>query len=707
MLIVFLMAISGPAQAVPDALYRLNVGAPATTPSLQGLQVVLHTVKQTDHDLLLRLGVFNPTDKAVDASEKLAPENIALVSYSDGKRQETKPTTCTLTDICPGGSLASKTMNNGLLTFPLGSLDNPPAGLGTLTLRLAHFGLVSFRLDDSKWFAPLDYAAMEKRSPLNFDVQAQAEQLAIFTLRLRSLVIHEDALDVVLGFQNSSRFAVKWQGQLNGGMCRLITSQGDVLEPLAVSPSLAERIAPEGRTWPAGEENPGWIRFPLPEPQMAEELLVCFPGYAPIRCNYSRDLHAWQTAAKARPATATNSKVDAVLEEERNFASVKAFWTEATRELGRARFKSFLARFSGEALQDQRISIAGWSALPVTSVELSVPGFQRIRPDARGAVKDVHVQMRYTLATLPRDNIFICHMECDMRRDGEEGWTVEDIRYPKLQPFWLLGYTGVSHSDHFTIFHRPLPDARKEVDQACQQLEKSYARLLRTGLPLGPHNAAFLVASKPDFEKLTNRDPDNYSGVASAAYSYREGRVSVINKAMYLNDYRFFAPRKGWGKQDRQVVIQHEMVHLALAEITRPWTPPWLVEGVAMHYAGQCDSFSREALRRALKPAVNLPGLSGLEHLGADTDSAVHIMTEYQLAGETVRWLVKKYGEPAVLKLYASYAAETPENLMAMQGNGETARAARLKFARKVFARQWSGLSLEQLDAIVREVVNG
>ena len=699
--------MSGAVRAAPDAFYRINVGAPATTPSLQGLQVVLHTVKQTDHDLLLRLGVFNPMDKAVEASEKLSPENVALVSYSDGKRQETKPTACTLTDICPGGSLAAKTMNNGLMTFPLGSLDAPPAGLGTLTLRLAHFGLVSFSLDDSKWFTPLDYATTEKRSPLNFDVQAQAEQLAIFTLRLRSLVIHEDSLDVVLGFQNSSRFAVKWQGKLNGSMCRLITAQGDVLEPSAVSPSLTERIAPEGKAWTAGEENPGWIRFPLPDPQMAEELLVCFPGYAPVRCTYNRELRSWQTAAKARPATAPASKVDAVLDEERHFASVKAFWTEATRELGQARFKAFLGRFSGEALRDQRTSIAGWSALPVTSVELSVPEFQRIRPDARGAVKDVHVQMRYTLATLPRDNLFVCNMECDMRRDGEDRWTVEDIRYPKLQPFWLLGYTGVSHSDHFTIFHRPLPDSQKEVDQACQQLEKSYARLLRTGLPLGPHNAAFLVASKPDFEKLTNRDPDTYSGVASAAYSYRDDRVSVINKAMYLNDYRFFAPQKGWGKQDRQVVIQHEMVHLALAELTRPWTPPWLTEGVAMHYAGQCDSFSRDALRRSLKPTVTLPGLSGLDHLGADTNSAIHIMTEYQLAGETIRWLAKKYGEAAVLKLYARYAAETPQNLMAMQGLGDAARSARLKFARKIFARHFENLSLEQLDALVRGVVNG
>ncbi|MDB6140358.1 MAG: hypothetical protein JWO94_3430, partial [Verrucomicrobiaceae bacterium] len=164
---------------------------------------------------------------------------------------------------------------------------------------------------------------------------------------------------------------------------------------------------------------------------------------------------------------------------------------------------------------------------------------------------------------------------------------------------------------------------------------------------------------------------------------------------------------RSWARQDRQVVIQHEMVHLTLAELTRPWTPPWLAEGVAMHYAGQCDSFSREALRRALAPAVNVPGLSGLSHLGADTEDPTQIMAEYQLAGETVQWLIKKYGEAAVLKLYASYGAEIPKDIAAIQSKGSAAKAARLQYTRQAFARMFGGLSLEQLDALVRSVVKG
>ncbi|MDB6137570.1 MAG: hypothetical protein JWO94_642, partial [Verrucomicrobiaceae bacterium] len=515
--------IAASAMAASAASFRLNVGSPAVTPGLQGLQMVVHTVTQTEQDLVIRLGVFNSTDKPLAAVETLGTEDVMLVAYTDGKRFQTAPTTHTLTELCPGGTLAPKAMNNGILTFPWGTGHAPAPSLGTLTLRVTHFAPVSFELSKGNEFSPVDFNVTEKRSPLNFDVAATSEHLAIFTMRLNSLVVRQDALEVVLGFQNSSRFPVTWQGEINGTLGRIITAQGDVLKPASVSESLEHRLAPPGKVWAAGEDNFGWIRFPLPDPQAAEELMFCFPGYPSVRCTYNRETHAWQPAARAKAADAPVTKVEAVLEEERNYAVLKAFWAEASNELALGRFQKFLKRFTGEAEHDQRISIANWSTLPVTSVKLSMPEVQRVRPDSKGLVKDVRVQLHYTLATMPRDNVFMASMECDMRQGEDGGWTVEDIRYPHLQPFWLLGYTGVSHSEHFTVFHREGPGAKKEVEQAVQQLERSYLRLLHTGLPLQSHHAAFLVASKPDFEKLTERNPDHFSGVASAAYQFRDG----------------------------------------------------------------------------------------------------------------------------------------------------------------------------------------
>ena len=700
------VACLGAALRADAECYRMNLVAQALDDDVKGLQVVLHTATPTAQGLALRLGIFNPTDKPITSDLKLSVDDVLLVSFGRGSRFQTPAATSSLKAFCPDGRLNPKCVSNGELTFAI-SEDRAPSDMGTMTLRVAHFAPLSFSLDKDRAFQPVDFAAMESRSPLNMDVVSQSENLAMFTLRLASVVVKEDALEVVLGFKNSSRFPVSWRGGLDGSMSRLITAHGDVAAPISVSDSLKTRIAPPGKEWASGEDNIGWIRFPLPSPTAAEEMVFQFAGYPPIRLTLNKTERVWQPAVKAQAAHAPASKGEAVRDEEHHFADVKSFWAAATNDLAKARFTSFLNRFTGEALSDQRISVAAWSKLPVTSVELSVPEFQRIQPNAKGLVKDVRVLMKYTLATLQQDNVFIANMECDMRRDQEDRWTVEDVRYPKMQPFWLLGYTAATQSAHFTIFHRDKPESKKEVDLAAQQLEKSYGRLLKAGLPLSPHNAAFLVATKPDFEKLTDRSADNYSGVASSAYQVRDGRIYVVNKAMYINDYRFFTLQRAWGKQDRQVAIQHEMTHLALAEQTRPWTPAWLVEGLAMLYAEQCDSFTRDALARVLPPTLTIPVLSKLPRLGSDTDNAIRLMTEYQLSGEAVRWLIKKRGLAAVHQFYQACATALPEDMTALTDKGKAGMDARLKFTRKVFDRFFPDLSLEELDQQVRKVVKG
>ena len=695
----------GSSLAAGSTVYRLNMGAPATDLALPGLQIVVHTVTQTDQDLIMRVGVFNPTDKPVTGDQVLTATNITLTAYAKGKRYQITPTTSTLTDLCPGGSLAGRSMNNGLLTFAWGSHEALVETLGTMTLRLAHFAPVFFSLDRNKVIVPVDLEHTEKRSPLNFDVTPSAEQLAIFPMRLHSFVLREDALEVVLSFHNSSRFPVTWKGKLNGNMGRMITAHGDLLVPQEVSDSLQHRLAPPGKTWAAGEDNVGWIRFPLPNAQSAEQLLFSFPGYPPIRCTYDREQRIWQAAARAKPAGAPTTKVEETLNEERTYADLKRFWEDATGELARHKYATFLQRFRGEALRDQRTSITNWSVLPVTSVRFKVPEFQRVRPDAGGILKGMRVEMHYTLATLPVENVFIAQLECDMRRDENGAWVVNETRYPRLKPFWLLGYTSFGLSEHFIVFHRSLINAHKQALLALAQMERSHDILSRTGLPVKPHYAAFLVAVREDFEKLTEHDPDNYSGVATASYLRREDRVVVINQAMYLNDYRFFNLQRAWGVQDRQVTIQHEMVHLALADITRPWTPPWLVEGVAMHFASQCDAFTRKNLRHAMTPAISLPHLSILSHLGTDTNDATKLMAEYQFSGETVQWLGKKYGENAVLRLYAGYATPIPGNIATLGGNDEAAEAARLDLTRLILTRHFNDLTLDQLDDQVRGMV--
>ncbi len=325
------------------------------------------------------------------------------------------------------------------------------------------------------------------------------------------------------------------------------------------------------------------------------------------------------------------------------------------------------------------------------------------------ALRSVRVDLSYTLAGLPGENRFATTTECDMQRDADGQWHVDFVGYPDTQPFWLLGYTQVVSSERFMVLHRPGEDQAQQAELAARQLEKSYARLIRTGLPLKQRYAAFAVSRKDDFYKLTGRDPTTYAGAATAGYLRREGKIQVINEALYLNDFRFFTLQRAWGRQNRQVTVQHELVHLALADMTRPWTPSWLVEGAAMHYAEQCDSFSRAALKEHLTSATTLTSLTKLSHLGATTQDGNEVMTRYQFSGETVNYLVRQYGEDTLLRLYAQFAAEIPEEWKTYQRGEEGQPAiasARLSVTRRVLSKVLPSLSLDELDAVVRQRVS-
>ena len=123
-----------------------------------------------------------------------------------------------------------------------------------------------------------------------------------------------------------------------------------------------------------------------------------------------------------------------------------------------------------------------------------------------------------------------------------------------------------------------------------------------------------------------------------------------------------------------------------------------------MYFAGQCDSASRSSLQQRLTPATTLAGLTQLAHLGANTADPAVIMTQYQLSGETVKWIVRQQGEEALLKLYSSFAAEIPDLWLKSQSRGaQTQAAARLLIGRRIMAKVFADLSIEGLDALVRQ----
>jgi hypothetical protein len=686
--------------------YQVEARAVGVAPPCFGMELVVLSATQTKQDLWFRVGVRNLTTDTYRATKVLACEDISLTAYVQGKRLTVEPTTITLSQMFPSAGLKPGAMHAGVFTFPWGEREAPLERLGSMELRVAGFATVDLRLDAGRRFDPVDWKQVERRSVLNVEVIPKVEQLAIFPMRIHSMIVRDEELEFAVSFRNAHRLPVKWTGKLGGRMAVLITAHHETLMPSAVSDSLAGTIAPPSSEWAAGEDHVGWIRFPLPHSHASERLSFALPGYGVTELIYDREGRMWRPAV-AEPSDGSPALVVAMLDEERTFGQLRSFWEEKTRALRQREWSVFLKRFRGAALEDQRAFVPLWERAPITAVEYRLSEFQAVKPDEEGRLRNVKVELCYMIDTLPTENLFVTHAVCDMQRDEKGEWHVDFIRYTELQPFWMLGYTETLSSEHFLIFHRPDEENAKQADLAVKQLEKGYVRLLRTGLKLKSRYAAFSIAQKNDFEKLTGRDPMTYSGGASSAYIYQKAGVSVINQALYLNDFRFFTLQRAWGKQDRQVTILHELVHLALADYTRPWTPSWLTEGTAMYFADQVDSGTRSFLREHLLPITTIRELSKLSYLGAGVENPHEVNVQYQFSGQTAAWLAKHYGESGLLNLYTGYATNVPEEWRAYRGDGGNTliAASRLRIATRILDQTIPGLTLDTLDAEVRASV--
>lgn len=161
------------------------------------------------------------------------------------------------------------------------------------------------------------------------------------------------------------------------------------------------------------------------------------------------------------------------------------------------------------------------------------------------------------------------------------------------------------------------------------------------------------------------------------------------------------------------------MVHLALAAQTRPFTPPWLKEGVIVYFSGDLSLDVNRALVRQGLGHLSLERMTRAGTLGEHDLVGRQSADEYLFAGNVVAYLVEKHGQQSLLDLYRSYgdrsvagiAAKTaadalarPESLVELLegvagGGARGALAAEL--TEEALERRY-GLSVQSLETAVK-----
>lgn len=316
---------------------------------------------------------------------------------------------------------------------------------------------------------------------------------------------------------------------------------------------------------------------------------------------------------------------------------------------------SYLDTFTDDLHAEQTTLFERLQKLPFASYTIQVDPNERLSAAHTGTLRSTTVYLSYTFAGIPEENVFRHNLDMDFFQE-DDVWRIGRIRVKDNLPFWQEGDVAVTETPHFLIFIRPESAADQGILQ--QEVESAYETLSQRGLPLDSRYVAFFSGTDERFADLTGAIGGQILGVALARFDVSGEEIVVQSRAFYINGQAFSNYADRLSLDDRQITITHELVHLVLSPYSRPFTPPWVAEGMAVYFAGQDTPEERRSLvENGRLEQVNLEQLTAASSLGEHDLLGERASTEYGYSGATIAYLIETYSEEAVVDFYRSYAA--------------------------------------------------
>jgi hypothetical protein len=266
------------------------------------------------------------------------------------------------------------------------------------------------------------------------------------------------------------------------------------------------------------------------------------------------------------------------------------------------------------------------------------------------------VDLSYTLAGFDERPVVARQYQTFVRRSGR--WYVggdDDLASQGLRSVrgpWDFGPVTVLRSPHGLVLAHPSTKAlSREVsgllERAVTRVSATWSSWRRRVVVVVAGDAAEVQALVPAAGDLTQ-----IAAVTAAEVDLRGG--PPLGERVVLNPKAFGALTE----QGREVVIQHEVTHVATEAVTSASTPVWLSEGFADYvgYLGQqvrAPSVARElaAEVRAGRSPATPPGEG---EFAADSR---RLAQSYQAAWLACRLIADRVGEPGLVRLYRTVSA--------------------------------------------------
>ena len=319
---------------------------------------------------------------------------------------------------------------------------------------------------------------------------------------------------------------------------------------------------------------------------------------------------------------------------------------------------------SRELVQRQAAVFDALGAVPLSTWDYVLGGTSS-PPDARldrrygsGAWWAPEVALRYALDGFDERPVTVDHHLTFVLRDGrwllaaDDDFALQGRSTPRA--IWDRGPVLAVRAERVLVLGHP----------AQERLLRSVASLAALAVPRvtaawGPWRERVVVLVPDDTDELagllgSKTDLSRIAAVATAELRGGAGEYDPAGDRVLVNPETF----AGLGAVGRQVVLTHEVTHVATRRATGPAAPGWLAEGFAdvVGYTGVELPLSATAADLAAE--VRTGRLPAALPVDADFEGGSPRLSQaYQGAWLAVRLLDERYGRAALLRFYRAVGA--------------------------------------------------
>lgn len=598
--------------------------------ALPGVDFHLRYAERAGQRLTLHLAFYNngPSDLA-----QVQGVDIHAVRLVGARSEAPVEASASLENgIVPAGGWLSGGATNGSLVFDAGTASD-------FSLLLPGFGAVPFRLDTPLLAPPEASPASPGQSQPDFEVQSTDNPEVI--LVVEAVELTDSALDITLVVHDPQ--------ELGPGDATLEAVRRAVVFDTRWNQYRSEP-GPAIFSDPVGGEIAAEALVARFEPPAGDVVLLKAPSFPLLRI----PLHPEEPLALATTGDLPPSTVPRELAAE-TMATIQSqatpldnVLTSLNRALARGTREQYLEHFVPALRETQGQIFDTVRSLPLETVMLQARAVD-VPESSPADSLDYQVAWSYRVVGAEPDERLSAEAELTLQHEAER-WQI--ARLASQGPFWALGPTEAEQAGPFWIFFRPgarsrIAALKADLAVALQQVEQ------RLPDRAGATHVMFVTETPQEFADLTGRDPQRFSGLALSRYRIDASGITTTEATFYINGATFQTVIEA----DRRQTLVHELTHLLLAPTTMPFTPVWLVEGMAMEVANDLPAVTMQAqIVAGALDTFRLDAFTMQSAFGLHDPGGTQTAADYSYAAYLARYLVERYGFEAFLAFYDSFA---------------------------------------------------